>query len=102
MTAATAGTLLCALWFVPSANATAGDGRPADRPGIQTAAHRELPEQPARTAAEQAGARTASLAATGSVDTTPYLVGGTTFLGFGVALLAHSARRSRRAAVQLF
>lgn len=95
MTAATAGALLGALWFVPSANATAEDDRAVDRTAAQTAAQPERPVRPA--AAEQSGARTASLAATGSVDTTPYLVGGSTFLGFGVIMLAHSARRSRRA-----
>lgn len=100
MTAATAGILLGALCFVPSANATPGGQRQeTDRTRTQA------PEQggpPARAATETAGTRTASLAATGSVDTTPYLVGATTFMGFGTIMLVHGARRSRRAAPQHF
>ncbi len=33
------------------------------------------------------------LAETGSVDTTPYLIGGTGFLGIGAAFVAYSVRR---------
>jgi hypothetical protein len=76
LTATAAGTLLCALWFVPSANAT------ADREAVQR---------------QQSGADASSqdlvLAETGSVDTTPYLVGGTAFLGIGAGFVAYSVRR---------
>ncbi|MEU5614285.1 hypothetical protein ACI2L4_30660 [Streptomyces sparsogenes] len=76
LTAAAAGSLLCALWFVPSANATVErDGR---APAGQTSA------QPASGE---------NLADTGSVDVTPYLVGGTAFLGLGVAMVTASVRR---------
>jgi hypothetical protein len=74
--AAAAASILGALYFVPSASAT--------------------PEHTPAAAVRQAttvGER--QLAETGSVDTTPYLVGGTVFLGMGAALLVSAARRSR-------
>ncbi|MFI6947220.1 hypothetical protein [Streptomyces sp. NPDC050422] len=78
LTATAAGTLLCALWFVPSANA----GDAATAPG--TAGH----------SAATGGSDTESttLADTG-IDTTPYLLGGMTFLGVGAGFVAHSSRR---------
>ncbi|MDH6191143.1 MULTISPECIES: hypothetical protein [Streptomyces] len=84
LTATTAATLLGALWFVPSANAsgTAGDTAPQE---ARTAAA-------AGPAAEPAGEELL-LADSGSVDTTPYLVGGTAFLLIGAGFVAYSARR---------
>ncbi|GAA1309316.1 hypothetical protein GCM10009647_031420 [Streptomyces sanglieri] len=79
LTATAAATLLAALWFVPSANAT-------DEPGSRSG--------PATTVAGDtaAGPR---LADTGTgIDTTPYLIGGMTFLGIGAAFVTHSARRA--------
>jgi hypothetical protein len=76
LTATAAGTLLCALWFVPSANAT------AEREAVQ--------RQDSAAAASSQGL---TLADTGTVDTTPYLVGGTAFLGIGVGLVTYSVRR---------
>lgn len=76
LTATAAGTLLCALWFVPSANATAE----------REAAQRE------QTGAD-ASSQDLMLAETGSVDTTPYLVGGTAFLAIGAGFVAYSVRR---------
>jgi LPXTG-motif cell wall-anchored protein len=35
------------------------------------------------------------LADTGSIDTTPYVVGGTLFLGVGAGFVAYSVRRER-------
>ncbi|MEI5103814.1 LPXTG cell wall anchor domain-containing protein [Streptomyces sp. PmtG] len=72
LTAAAAGALLSALWFVPSAKAAPG------------------PEQ--RHAAP-AAASEGQLADTGSVDTTPYVVGGTAFLGLGAGFVVYSVRR---------
>lgn len=46
--------------------------------------------------ARSTGAGT-QLADTGSVDTTPYLVGGTLFLGLGAGFVAYSVRRERTA-----
>lgn len=79
LTATAAGALLCALWFVPSANA--GDATTA--PG--TAGH---------SAADGSGVDSTTLADTGTgIDTTPYLLGGMTFLGIGAGFVAHSSRR---------
>ncbi|MEW1628294.1 hypothetical protein [Streptomyces sp. NPDC089173] len=81
LTATAAGTLLAALWFVPSANATVeSSAGPATR-SVQPAA-----EEP-------------QLAETGpGVDTTPYLIGGTALLGIGAGFVTYSVRRSGAAA----
>jgi hypothetical protein len=77
-TATAAATLLCALWFVPSAKAT------VEHPEVQ----RE------RTASATTGTEAEPrLADTGSPDTTPYLIGGTAFLGVGVAFVTYATRR---------
>ncbi|MEU6704387.1 hypothetical protein [Streptomyces wuyuanensis] len=130
LTAAAAGSLLCALWFVPSANATGDTGSgqpdrtrsgasasgPADRArdgvadgardtaaadGVLAAsaaggaADTPAPDAvPAGAEDPQGGAQDLSLADTGSVDTTPYLVGGTLFLGVGAGFVSYAARRS--------
>ncbi|MDL2077216.1 LPXTG cell wall anchor domain-containing protein [Streptomyces sp. GXMU-J15] len=90
LTATAAGTLLCALWFVPSANAT------GDEPA------REAPSaSPATQITQQARATTADtsddveLADTGSFDTTPYVVGGTFSLVLGAGFVVYSVRRER-------
>ncbi|NJQ00593.1 hypothetical protein [Streptomyces zingiberis] len=112
LTASTAGAMLLALWFVPSANATVEEGRAPSaeqagqtgQTGLETQQERgaALPsesvpgeDQPVTDAEELA------LADTGSVDTTPYLLGGTLFLGLGAALVSASARRSRALAAPL-
>jgi hypothetical protein len=81
LTATAAATLLAALWFVPSANAT-------DEPGSRSG-----PATTTTVAGDtDAGPR---LADTGTgVDTTPYLIGGVAFLGIGAAFVSHSARRA--------
>jgi len=74
--AAAAASILGALYFVPSASATGG--------------------HPPTTAIRQVSATSdRQLADTGSVDTTPYVIGGTVFLGMGAALLVNASRRSR-------
>ncbi|MBT2480377.1 LPXTG cell wall anchor domain-containing protein [Streptomyces sp. ISL-94] len=98
LTALGATTLLGALWFVPSANATApgAAGGPSGVPAAANAAS-------ADSAAPAAGPRTQtgsqpvplSLADTGSTDTTPYLLGGTVCLGIGAGFVTFSVRRSR-------
>ncbi|WP_406515291.1 hypothetical protein OH809_16575 [Streptomyces sp. NBC_00873] len=83
LTATAAATLLCALWFVPSANAT------DDAEGVAG--------PPSRPAVTNAGGEVSgpALAETGAgVDTTPYLIGGTAFLVIGAAFVAHSGRRA--------
>ncbi|MEV6163222.1 hypothetical protein AB0L71_15065 [Streptomyces sp. NPDC052052] len=79
LTATTAGTLLAALWFVPSANAT-------DEPDARS-------RQMTPTAVGTGGGPV--LADTGAgVDTTPYLIGGAAFLGIGAAFVSYSVRRA--------
>ncbi|WP_405777830.1 hypothetical protein [Streptomyces sp. NBC_00859] len=74
LTAASAGALLCALWFVPSANASSGP-------------HSGDPAHAQRHAA-------ALPAAGGHPDTTRYVVGGSVFLGLGAVSVAFTGRRS--------
>ncbi|WP_406272592.1 hypothetical protein OHT93_23735 [Streptomyces sp. NBC_00191] len=81
LTATAAGTLLCALWFVPSANATA-----------------ETEAVPRQQTGAQASSQGLALADTGTVDTTPYLIGGTAFLGIGVGFVTYSVRRPQSSA----
>ncbi|MFD7864941.1 hypothetical protein [Streptomyces sp. NPDC057682] len=82
LTATAAGTLLCALWFVPSAHAD-GDRSGAPGPEIPTAA------------SAQAGPGATALAENGpGFDTTPYLLGGMAFLGAGAGFAVRSARRT--------
>jgi hypothetical protein len=93
LTATAAATLLGALWFVPSANAS------QDSPART---------QPSPTATTQARATSATgttdtattaddtlLADTGAFDTTPYVIGGTVFLTLGAGFVVYSVRRER-------
>ncbi|MGW2524581.1 hypothetical protein ACWC09_48040 [Streptomyces sp. NPDC001617] len=93
LTATAAATLLGALWFVPSANAS------QDSPART---------QPSPTATTQARATSATgttdtattaddtlLADTGAFDTTPYVIGGTAFLTLGAGFVVYSVRRER-------
>ncbi|MFD3514121.1 hypothetical protein [Streptomyces sp. NPDC058657] len=108
LTATAAGGLLAALWFVPSANATGETPEQArktqkthqaqqasvdtapNRPGVQTVGSGPA----AGTAPADANADAhLALADTGSVDTTPYLIGGTAFLGIGAGFVTYSVRR---------
>ncbi|MFE9683619.1 hypothetical protein [Streptomyces sp. NPDC006285] len=114
LTATAAGTLLGALWFVPSANAT-DDEPPEHRTQttttvVRTAAHTsagrsEVSRSSARSApgtdttttdSVPAGSHT-RLADTGSFDTTPYVTGGTLFLALGAGFVVYSVRRERMA-----
>jgi hypothetical protein len=93
LTATAAGTLLGALWFVPSANASADQPartEPSATPSAQVT-------QQARVAAEAADStgNGTRLADTGSFDTTPYVIGGTVFLTMGAGFVAYSVRRER-------
>ncbi|MCA6093271.1 hypothetical protein LE181_14005 [Streptomyces sp. SCA3-4] len=83
LTAVAAGTLLSAVWFVPSANAS--DDRPAP------AARQQARQTPVPTAE-------LALADTGSVDTTPYVFGGVAFVAAGGALVTAAVRKQRTAA----
>ncbi|WP_405938511.1 hypothetical protein OG338_19370 [Streptomyces sp. NBC_00726] len=82
LTATAAGTLLCALWFVPSANAT---GDPGTAPGTMATG----------AATAGGGAESGAPAETGTgVDTTPYVLGGAAFLGLGAGFVTYSSRRT--------
>ena len=100
LTATAAGTLLCALWFVPSANASQDSQADATARAGAEASATNLTQQ--ARAVSQATAETAQeaaddteLADTGSIDTTPYVVGGTLFLGVGAGFVVYSVRRER-------
>ncbi|MFJ9180710.1 hypothetical protein [Streptomyces sp. NPDC102360] len=81
-TATAAGALLGALWFVPTATANPEHITHAD-------------QQRTTTAVTEQSDRQLRLADTGQVDTTPYVIGGSAFLGLGVAFVAYSVRRTR-------
>ncbi|MER5470268.1 hypothetical protein ABZX90_22175 [Streptomyces sp. NPDC002935] len=103
LTATAAGTLLGALWFVPSANAT----QDVPTPSGSASASMDAPADSAATRIStesdnapdtQSGGEGTRLADTGSVDTTPYLVGGTLFLCLGSGFVTYSVRRERTTA----
>lgn len=122
LTATAAGTLLGALWFVPSASATvhasaraaAGvpathiteQGRAASATAKGTTAEAGyqagFPDQAGSPAQEGSAAQEGSMVAggteladTGSIDTTPYVVGGSLFLAVGAGFVVYSVRRER-------
>ncbi|MEU5808972.1 LPXTG cell wall anchor domain-containing protein [Streptomyces sp. NPDC047718] len=107
LTSLGATTLLAALWFVPSANATAPEPAApvsalpasANTGGSGTVT---MASDAAAGPADAAGAAgtadtgaTVALADTGGIDTTPYLLAGTLFLGVGAGFVTFSVRRSR-------
>ncbi|WP_405868721.1 MULTISPECIES: LAETG motif-containing sortase-dependent surface protein [unclassified Streptomyces] len=93
LTATAAGTLLGALWFVPSANATVTDQARVETSATPTS---QVTQQARVTStAVTASAHDTQLADTGSPNTTPYIVGGTVFLGLGAGFVAYSVRRER-------
>ncbi|MCQ8770130.1 hypothetical protein [Streptomyces telluris] len=85
LTAVAAGSLLCAVWFMPTANATV---ERTDRPA---------PEAHVAAPSAQGAEQQLSLAASGGVDTTPYVFGGVAFLAAGGALVTVAVRRTRTA-----
>ncbi|MER7725263.1 hypothetical protein [Streptomyces sp. NPDC096323] len=78
LTATAAGTLLCALWFVPSANA--GDAGAAPGAAGHSAA--------GPGSSSDLGAHSGT-----GIDTTPYVIGGMAFLGMGAGVVTYSGRR---------
>ncbi|MEU4037106.1 hypothetical protein [Streptomyces collinus] len=104
LTATAAGTLLCALWFVPSANAsqddTAGATTVTSTTSQVTQQAKAMSEAASISGADSAdsagdaggGTR---LADTGSFDTTPYVIGGSAFLAVGAGFVVYSVRRER-------
>jgi hypothetical protein len=90
LTTTAAGTLLCALWFVPSAKAADGTGPQSGSTGSPAGSSTE-----ARQASATAEFTSDDmLADTGAgTDTTPYLIGGTASLAVGAGFVAYSVRR---------
>ncbi|WP_231976366.1 LPXTG cell wall anchor domain-containing protein [Streptomyces sp. 3214.6] len=120
LTATAAGTLLGALWFVPSANASQdAPARTETTTQVTTQARvassttsesssessssqsstsqssSESSESAVGTAARTTADDGTRLADTGSFDTTPYVVGGTTLLALGAGFVVYSVRRER-------
>jgi LPXTG-motif cell wall-anchored protein len=120
LTATAAGTLLGALWFVPSANAsqdapartemttqvttqaraasTTTSESSSESSSSQSSASQsssESSESAAGTAARTTADDGTRLADTGSFDTTPYVVGGTALLALGAGFVVYSVRRER-------
>jgi hypothetical protein len=93
LTATAAGTLLGALWFVPSANAT--DDHPARTEPSATPTSQVTTQARATTEISSTTGDGTRLADTGSFDTTPYVIGGTMFLTLGAGFVAYSVRRER-------
>jgi hypothetical protein len=108
LTAIAAGALLAALWFIPTAHATAGrlapaaDARPGD-PAVIQASTGGAPGSGAATlsdsgeAAAPTGAGGGRLADTGGARTTLHLLGGTVLLGLGAGFVTFAMRRGHSA-----
>jgi hypothetical protein len=104
LTATAAGTLLCALWFVPSANASqntpARETATASTPTRVTQVTEVTQVAQVRTVSAPGtgtdrAAEEAELADTGGFDTTPYVIGGSLFLAVGAGFVVYSVRRER-------
>ncbi|MFE7469069.1 hypothetical protein ACFU6R_33845 [Streptomyces sp. NPDC057499] len=93
LTAIAAASLLAALWFVPSADAT---DEPVDTARAQDGRAVTVRAPEAASGPSGTGTGIAAGAWTG-IDTTPYLIGGVTALGIGAAF----ARSSRGASAAL-
>lgn len=99
LTATAAGTLLGALWFVPSANATGEEPAAGESRQAATALHAGTGGGDGDRTLPQGGAgQELRLADTGAgVDTTPYVLGGTAFLAVGIGLVTFAIRRGAHA-----
>ncbi|MEU3843229.1 hypothetical protein AB0E88_24710 [Streptomyces sp. NPDC028635] len=97
LTATAAATLLGALWFVPSANAsseTPARAQDTTTTQVQTAADTTDTSGVDASGVSGTGIGT-QLADTGSFDTTPYVIGGSVFLSLGAGFVVYSVRRER-------
>lgn len=115
LTATAAGTLLGALWFVPSANATPDKSvEQQHRADTSTSSSMTtMSDHTRRISVTSTGTSTSTaattatttsdsgtgdgtrLADTGSFDTKPYVVGGTACLALGAGFVVYSLRRER-------
>lgn len=82
LTAAAAGILLCALWFVPSARG--GDDH-------------STPHQQSAGYSRGSGSQQLALGGTDGVDATPYLIAGAAVLAAAAGYGVHVVRRARPA-----
>ncbi|MGW0787118.1 hypothetical protein ACWD04_02435 [Streptomyces sp. NPDC002911] len=90
LTTTAAGTLLCALWFVPSAKATDGTGPQSGSTGSSAGSSTEARQ----ASVTEDFTSDDTLADTGAgIDTTPYLIGGTASLCVGAGFVVYSVRR---------
>ncbi|GAA3974422.1 hypothetical protein GCM10022232_02060 [Streptomyces plumbiresistens] len=94
LTATAAGTLLGALWFVPSANAS-GDQPARTEPSATPTSQVTTQARAVSTDTSSTTGEATRLADTGSFDTTPYIAGGTVFLTLGAGFVVYSVRRER-------
>lgn len=94
LTATAAGTLLGALWFVPSANAT-GDQPARTKPSATPTSQVTTQARAMSTDTSSTTGDATRLADTGSFDTTPYVAGGTLCLALGAGFVVYSVRRER-------
>ncbi len=94
LTATAAGTLLGALWFVPSANAT-GDQPARTEPSAPPTSQVTTQARAISTDTSGTTGDATRLADTGSFDTTPYVAGGTLCLALGAGFVVYSVRRER-------
>ena len=97
LTATAAGTLLGALWFVPTANATQdapARTTPSATPTAQVTTQARAASDSTAASGDEGGGEV-RLADTGSFDTTPYVVGGTFSLALGAGFVVYSVRRER-------
>ncbi|MFG2511719.1 LAETG motif-containing sortase-dependent surface protein [Streptomyces sp. NPDC048584] len=95
LTATAAGTLLCALWFVPSANATSVSDATQTDPSPQVTEQARVMSTTTTASLESGVGDDVRLADTGSFDSTPYIAGGTTCLLLGAGFVVYSVRRER-------
>ncbi|WP_412180678.1 cell wall protein [Streptomyces sp. ADMS] len=119
LTATAAGTLLGALWFVPSANATVEKSveqqhradtsmstmsdftrqvsvtNASTTTSSSTSTGTSTSASTATTTSDSAAGDGSRLADTGSFDTTPYFLGGTFCLTLGAGFVVYSLRRER-------
>ncbi|MFE0045077.1 hypothetical protein [Streptomyces albireticuli] len=96
LTAVAAGSLLCAVWCVPTAYATAERPGPGKSDTVRSTT--VTTGNPAAPTTKEPAAKEPVLADSGAVDTTPYVFGGIAFVAAGGALVTAAVRRTRTAA----
>ncbi|MGW7518329.1 hypothetical protein ACWGJ2_22365 [Streptomyces sp. NPDC054796] len=95
VTAAAAGAVLFALWFVPSAKATPDHAAAsASSSTVSSASTTRTDHAEAAGTGGTASQSQSRLADTGGFDAAPYMLGGLGFVGAGGALVARSLRRA--------